>query len=37
LFAGWHNAHAVTEWACLDDMALSAATLVLLAEEWSRP
>jgi tripeptide aminopeptidase len=37
LFAGWHNAHAVTEWACLDDMALSVAALVELAQEWTRP
>src|SRR5262245_16160112 len=37
LFTGWHNAHAVTEWACLDDMALATATLVALAEEWSKP
>lgn len=36
LFAGMHNAHAVTEWACLDDLALSAATLVALAREWAR-
>ena len=37
LFTGWHNAHAVTEWACLDEMALAVATLVALAEEWTRP
>jgi tripeptide aminopeptidase len=37
LFAGWHNAHAVTEWACLDDMAYSVAALVALAEEWTKP
>ena len=37
LFTGWHNAHAVTEWACLDEMALATATLVALAEEWARP
>ena len=37
LFAGWHNAHAVTEWACLDDMAYSVAVLVALAEEWTKP
>jgi tripeptide aminopeptidase len=36
LFAGWHNAHAVTEWACLDDMAYSVAVLVELAQEWTR-
>ena len=36
LFAGWHNAHAVTEWACLHDMAYSVAVLVALAEEWTR-
>jgi tripeptide aminopeptidase len=36
LFAGWHNAHAVTEWACLDDMAYSVAVLVALAEEWTK-
>jgi tripeptide aminopeptidase len=37
LFTGWHNAHAVTEWACLDEMALAVATLVALAEEWAKP
>lgn len=37
LFAGWHNAHAVTEWACLDDMAHAVAVLVALAEEWTKP
>jgi tripeptide aminopeptidase len=36
LFAGWHNAHAVSEWADLDEMALSVAVLVALAEEWAR-
>ena len=36
LFAGWHNAHAVTEWACLHDLARSVAVLVGLAEEWAR-
>jgi tripeptide aminopeptidase len=37
LFAGWHNAHAVTEWADLDEMALSVGVLVALAEEWAKP
>ncbi|HEV8637819.1 MAG TPA: peptidase T [Chloroflexota bacterium] len=37
LFTGWHNAHAVTEWACLDEMALAVGTLVALAEEWAKP
>ena len=35
VFCGEHNAHAVTEWASLDDMADSVACLVELAREWA--
>ena len=35
IFCGEHNAHAVTEWASLDDMADSVACLVELAKEWA--
>lgn len=35
LFCGEHNAHAVTEWACLDDVAASVAVLVELVQEWA--
>jgi tripeptide aminopeptidase len=36
LFDGGHEYHSVREWASLQDMAASAATVVRLAEIWSR-
>ena len=36
LFDGGHEYHSVREWASLQDMAASAATLVRLAEVWAR-
>ena len=36
VFCGWHNAHAVSEWCCLDDLAASVQTLVALVGEWAR-
>ena len=36
IFDGGHEYHSVREWASLQDMAASAATLVRLAETWSR-
>ena len=35
VFCGEHNAHAVTEWASVDDMADSVACLIELAREWA--
>ncbi|HUE76209.1 MAG TPA: peptidase T [Chloroflexota bacterium] len=35
LFCGEHNLHSRTEWACLDDLADSVATLVALAGVWA--
>ena len=37
IFTGGHEFHSVREWASLNDMAAAAATLVRLAEVWSRP
>ena len=37
IFTGGHEYHSVREWASLHEMAASAATLVRLAEVWSRP
>ena len=37
LFTGGHEYHSVREWASLQEMAASAATIVRLAEEWSAP
>jgi tripeptide aminopeptidase len=37
LFTGGHDYHSVREWASLQDMAAAAATLVRLAEVWTRP
>ena len=37
LFTGGHEYHSVREWASLHDMASSAATIVRLAEVWTRP
>jgi tripeptide aminopeptidase len=36
LFTGGHEYHSVREWASLQDMASAAATIVRLAEEWTR-
>jgi tripeptide aminopeptidase len=37
IFTGGHDFHSVREWASLQDMAASAATIVRLAEVWTRP
>ena len=37
LFTGGHDFHSVREWASLPEMAAAAATLVHLAEVWTRP
>ncbi|MEA2213075.1 MAG: tripeptide aminopeptidase [Solirubrobacteraceae bacterium] len=37
LFTGGHEYHSTREWASLQDMASAAATVVRLAEVWSRP
>jgi tripeptide aminopeptidase len=37
LFTGGHEYHSAREWASLQDMAAAAATLVRLAEVWTRP
>jgi tripeptide aminopeptidase len=37
IFTGGHEYHSVREWASLHDMAAAAATLVRLAEVWTRP
>ena len=36
IFDGGHEYHSIREWVSLQDMAASAATLVRLAEAWSR-
>jgi tripeptide aminopeptidase len=36
LFTGGHEYHSVREWASVQDMAAAAATVVHLAEAWSR-
>jgi tripeptide aminopeptidase len=36
LFTGGHEYHSVREWASLQDMATSAATIVRLAEVWAQ-
>jgi tripeptide aminopeptidase len=36
IFTGGHEFHSVREWASLQDMAASAATVVKLAEVWAR-
>jgi len=36
LFTGGHEYHSVREWASVQDMASAAATIVRLAEEWTR-
>ncbi|HET8979967.1 MAG TPA: peptidase T [Solirubrobacteraceae bacterium] len=37
IFTGGHEFHSVREWASLHDMAAAAATIVRLAEVWTRP
>ncbi len=37
LFTGGHEYHSVREWASVQDMAAAAATIVHLAEAWTRP
>ena len=36
IFTGGHEYHSVREWASVQDMAAAAATIVRLAEEWTR-
>lgn len=37
IFTGGHEYHSVREWASLQEMAAAAATVIRLAEVWSRP
>jgi tripeptide aminopeptidase len=37
IFTGGHEYHSVREWASVQDMAAAAATVVRLAEAWTRP
>ena len=37
LFTGGHEYHSVREWASVNEMAAAAATIVRLAEVWTRP
>lgn len=37
IFTGGHEYHSVREWSSLQDMAAAAATVVRLAEAWTRP
>ncbi|HTX45014.1 MAG TPA: peptidase T [Solirubrobacteraceae bacterium] len=37
IFTGGHEYHSVREWASLQEMAAASATIVRLAEVWSRP
>ena len=37
IFTGGHEYHSVREWASVHDMAAAAATIIRLAEVWSRP
>jgi len=37
LATGQHNPHSPLEWACLEEMVLSAEWLVALAQAWARP
>jgi len=37
IFTGGHEFHSPREWASLQDMAAAAATIVRLAEVWTRP
>ena len=36
LFTGGHEFHSVREWASVNDMASAAATIVRLADVWTR-
>jgi tripeptide aminopeptidase len=36
IFAGGHDFHSVREWVSVQDMAAAGATIVRLAEEWTR-
>ena len=36
IFTGGHEFHSVREWASVNDMAAAAATIVRLAEVWTR-
>jgi tripeptide aminopeptidase len=37
IFTGGHEYHSVREWASVQDMASAAATVIRLAEVWTRP
>jgi tripeptide aminopeptidase len=37
IFTGGHEYHSTREWASVQEMAASAATIVRLAEVWTRP
>jgi tripeptide aminopeptidase len=37
IFTGGHEFHSVREWASVQDMAAAAATIIGLAEVWTRP
>ena len=37
IFTGGHEYHSPREWASVQDMAASAATIIRLAEVWTRP
>jgi tripeptide aminopeptidase len=37
IFTGGHEYHSMREWASVQDMAAAAATIVRLAEVWTRP
>jgi tripeptide aminopeptidase len=37
IFTGGHEFHSVREWASVHDMAAAAATVIRLAEVWTRP
>jgi len=37
IFTGGHEYHSVREWASLQEMAAAAATVIRLAEVWTRP
>jgi tripeptide aminopeptidase len=37
IFTGGHEYHSVREWASVQDMAAATATVIRLAEVWTRP
>ena len=37
IFTGGHEYHSVREWASVQEMSAAAATVVRLAEVWTRP